>query len=296
MGDVSLPVTKRLFAESGNRCAFPECKSPLITEAGVVTGRICHIHAANENGPRWDPSLGDKRHEFDNLLLMCGPHHDEIDKQVEKWPASKLHSLKKSWAASTASSQQDVERVSLQLLELLSAEMHGVSIGSINAQNVAVIGHVAGSVSVGGSAESESLRRDRVNFNSLIKLADKSLIPFLREQELGGSFSDEYIQEIGKILRSQGELQAEFFDQEVESVRLQFRTRLRDFSSQLSRYGVTDGHLFRITTEDEFVRAGKDWDTARDLVQTRTNELDKLAAAALDAFKEFVKVGRSKLI
>jgi len=49
---------KRLFAVSGNRCAFPGCTAVLVT-GGVVTGEICHIKAQNPQGPRYDPAQSD---------------------------------------------------------------------------------------------------------------------------------------------------------------------------------------------------------------------------------------------
>ncbi|MGH7794506.1 MAG: hypothetical protein ACREQ2_06375 [Candidatus Binatia bacterium] len=36
---------KQLFALSGNVCAFPDCKVPIIEPTGTITGEICHIKA-----------------------------------------------------------------------------------------------------------------------------------------------------------------------------------------------------------------------------------------------------------
>jgi hypothetical protein len=41
---------------------------------------VCHIRAQNVGGPRYLTSqTDDQRHGFDNLILMCGNHHKEID-------------------------------------------------------------------------------------------------------------------------------------------------------------------------------------------------------------------------
>lgn len=90
----STATIKRLFAMSGNRCAFPKCTSPLIDGKKVV-GKICHIKARNENGPRWDKDqTPEQRHGYDNLILMCGRHHDVIDDDVDAYTVEYLHRLK----------------------------------------------------------------------------------------------------------------------------------------------------------------------------------------------------------
>ncbi|WP_141704190.1 hypothetical protein [Planobispora rosea] len=39
-----------------------------------------HIHAAEKDGPRYDPNMTEAdRHSFANIILLCPPHHREID-------------------------------------------------------------------------------------------------------------------------------------------------------------------------------------------------------------------------
>ena len=92
MAGASVATVKRLFAVSGNRCAFPGCALPLVDEAsGKVTGRICHIKADSPGGPRYDPEQSEKkRHGFDNLVLMCSLHHDVIDSNAEAYTVERL--------------------------------------------------------------------------------------------------------------------------------------------------------------------------------------------------------------
>ena len=78
-----LPITpstvKKLFAYSGNRCAYPGCTQDLVDEGGTMLGKIAHIHAA-KNGARYDPNMSDEqRRAFENLIVVCGKHHDIID-------------------------------------------------------------------------------------------------------------------------------------------------------------------------------------------------------------------------
>lgn len=72
---------KRLFALSGNVCAFPGCDAPIVdTEHGVVTGEICHIKARSPHGPRYDPDqTPTERDGYENLMLMCGAHNKIVD-------------------------------------------------------------------------------------------------------------------------------------------------------------------------------------------------------------------------
>ena len=77
---------KRLFSLSGNQCAEPNCYSKMIADDGItVLGEICHISAASENGPRYDPSLdNNKRRSFENLILLCPSHHKMVDNPSNK--------------------------------------------------------------------------------------------------------------------------------------------------------------------------------------------------------------------
>nr|VFK18339.1 MAG: hypothetical protein BECKLPF1236B_GA0070989_11393 [Candidatus Kentron sp. LPFa] len=88
---------KRLFAVSGNQCAYPGCTAPLVEPTGTVTGKIAHIKAASENGPRFDESQSEEeRHGFNNLILLCGRHHTIIDTEVFDHPAETLIEYKKA--------------------------------------------------------------------------------------------------------------------------------------------------------------------------------------------------------
>jgi hypothetical protein len=92
----SLPTVKRLFALSDNHCAFPGCASALVEPSGTVTGRICHVRSASAKGSRYDPSQTDKdRDGFENLILLCGMHHDVIDKNEAAYTVDVLLGMKR---------------------------------------------------------------------------------------------------------------------------------------------------------------------------------------------------------
>lgn len=92
----TVATTKRLFAVSGNQCAFPQCELSLVeNKSGKVTGRICHIKARRENGPRFDHNQNENQNRhFDNLILMCPIHHDVIDSDPKSYTVERLINLK----------------------------------------------------------------------------------------------------------------------------------------------------------------------------------------------------------
>ncbi|GAA2057749.1 ABC-three component system protein [Williamsia deligens] len=81
---------KVVLARSGNKCAYPNCGQDLAIDPQAdgdrpkATGRVAHIAAASPGGPRYDPSMTpEERGSAQNLIYMCGPHHDAADTQLE---------------------------------------------------------------------------------------------------------------------------------------------------------------------------------------------------------------------
>jgi hypothetical protein len=95
MGEPAERTIRRLFALSGNRCAFPRCALPLVESAGTITGEICHIKAKSTGGPRYEDSQTDEeRHAFENLILLCRRHHRFVDAEPEVYSAEALQEIK----------------------------------------------------------------------------------------------------------------------------------------------------------------------------------------------------------
>lgn len=95
MAEPSLPTIKRLFAMSGNACAFPGCQVPIVEKSGVVTGEISHIKAQGVNGPRYNPEQTDEqRHSYENLILLCRRHHKIVDDEVDLYDVDALKEMK----------------------------------------------------------------------------------------------------------------------------------------------------------------------------------------------------------
>ena len=90
----NIATLRRLFALSGNKCAFPGCSHELINNEGVYTAQLCHIEAAEEGGQRFNKNQTvEDRRGFENLLLMCHKHH-KITDNIEKYSVEKLKEIK----------------------------------------------------------------------------------------------------------------------------------------------------------------------------------------------------------
>jgi hypothetical protein len=101
---VSIPEAeqRRLFARSGNRCAFPDCRRVLTAEGSppdrlVVLGEVAHIVAERPGGPRGDfPLPLAERNRAENLILLCNNHHQLIDSQPQTYTVERLRAMKEA--------------------------------------------------------------------------------------------------------------------------------------------------------------------------------------------------------
>ena len=94
------PSTAReLYVLSGNICAFPSCEALLLDKTGAFVGEICHIEAAEQGGPRFNPDMtNEDRRKASNLILLCRNHHARVD-QTEKHSVQSLRKMKKDHQA-----------------------------------------------------------------------------------------------------------------------------------------------------------------------------------------------------
>jgi C-terminal domain 10 of the ABC-three component (ABC-3C) systems len=90
---------KRLYALSGNRCAFPGCDVKFLNwEDDTNFSNICHIEDANQNthkADRFNPNMSDKdRADYQNLILLCPNHHIETN-DPSKYSVETLKTIKR---------------------------------------------------------------------------------------------------------------------------------------------------------------------------------------------------------
>lgn len=87
---------KKLFALSGNYCAFPGCNSFICDKDGNLIGEICHIEAAEPGGQRYNPNSNDEyRRSYDNLILFCSNHH-RVTNNVKDYSTQELQKYKRT--------------------------------------------------------------------------------------------------------------------------------------------------------------------------------------------------------
>jgi len=91
---------KKLFASSGNQCAFPDCTQNMVDKEGNMIGEICHIEAAEQGGLRYNPAQTNKeRAHYNNLLLLCRNHHTPVidnPDNIDKYTVEALREMKEN--------------------------------------------------------------------------------------------------------------------------------------------------------------------------------------------------------
>lgn len=86
---------KKLFALSGNKCAFPDCTAAVFNSNRLLISEVCHIEAASPKGPRYNAHMTDiERASYENFIVLCHPHHVEIDNDTEKFTVDHLKKIK----------------------------------------------------------------------------------------------------------------------------------------------------------------------------------------------------------
>src|SRR5947208_3015009 len=116
---------RRLFALSMNRCAFPECSTPILDlKTKTILAEVCHIHAQNENGPRYKrDQTAEERHGLENLILMCGVHHKIIDAPASlgTYTAKHLLAIKSEHESQAAQNKEHPDTLTRAQLNKLKA-------------------------------------------------------------------------------------------------------------------------------------------------------------------------------
>lgn len=85
---------KKLFALSGNICAFPGCYQNIVDKDNNIIGEISHIEAAEPGGERYNQNQTDEeRCAFENLILLCRNHH-KVTNNVDLYTVEELKKIK----------------------------------------------------------------------------------------------------------------------------------------------------------------------------------------------------------
>lgn len=89
---------KRLYALSGNHCAFDGCNNPVTVEengVAVTTSEAAHIVGKSRQGPRGRSPIGDdERRSVMNHVLFCDFHHKLVDHNLRIYSTGVLQKMK----------------------------------------------------------------------------------------------------------------------------------------------------------------------------------------------------------
>ncbi|MDJ1114942.1 hypothetical protein [Microbacterium dauci] len=115
-------ITRELFLYSGNQCAFPGCRKPLLNKKGSYVAQIAHIEGVGLSAARHNPKLSDDDlRAVTNLMLMCPNHHVEIDdtKRLAEFTVEALREMK---ANHEAKFREAVSQMSAEIGDLTDLE------------------------------------------------------------------------------------------------------------------------------------------------------------------------------
>lgn len=100
-GNIPYKYRVMVIQQSGNHCAIPTCRKPLLKE-GTATddpaniGKLAHIKGEKPGAARYDSDMTDEeRNHHSNLIYVCANCHDMIDKQERKYTVEVLQEIKK---------------------------------------------------------------------------------------------------------------------------------------------------------------------------------------------------------
>jgi hypothetical protein len=123
----------------------------------TIVGEICHIKAKSKEGPRHGRSqTPEERHDYDNLILMCGNHHTVIDDDPDAYTVDRLFRMKRDHESVTT-------EMSTQLLDAGTRLLVDLAITSLN-QSGGITAHTVniGTPGVTGPRLGSRVRIDRL--------------------------------------------------------------------------------------------------------------------------------------
>jgi hypothetical protein len=109
------------------RCAFQRCRTECIVggtahDRAATFGRIAHMVAHSDTGPRADPTFPKHlRDKYENLILLCANDHDKVDFQPNTYTILDLRGWKsehEQWVR--VSLAREIPSVGFSELEVIS--------------------------------------------------------------------------------------------------------------------------------------------------------------------------------
>ena len=203
--DITEKTIKRLYALSGNQCAFPNCKITLLSSDSEINfSNICHIEAAEPGGQRHNTkSNDDYLRSYENLLLLCANHHLETN-DVVKYTEPILQEMKKNHEA--------------EILKLISS--NNILVKNPSALNV-VIGHVGKQIFSDTTTEPTNApnTEEKIFYNNVILFK-----PIIEEYAVYQGKLNKLYEEIEK----QGSTKKELVLQNIKTIYLKEKGKFKD--------------------------------------------------------------------
>ncbi len=208
--DITEKTIKRLYALSGNQCAFPSCNITLVSSGSEINfSNICHIEAAEPGGQRYNTkSNDDYRRSYENLMLLCANHHLETN-DVVKYSESILQEMKKNHEA--------------KILKLISES--NIFIKNPSALNI-IVGFVGSRIFDNTNTEEPSNApdtTDKILYNNVILFK-----PVIEEYAVYQGKLNKLYEEIEK----QGSTKKEFVLQNIKTIYLKEKGKYKDFGEK----------------------------------------------------------------
>lgn len=131
--NISRKDIKLLWGLAAARCSYPNCRIECVIpgnnlDKAAMIGKIAHIVAHSENGPRGDPSFPvEKIDSYDNLVLLCSNHHDLVDAQFNTFTTQDLRNWKndhEAWVRTTLA--REMPSVGFAELDIVSKAIMSV--------------------------------------------------------------------------------------------------------------------------------------------------------------------------
>jgi hypothetical protein len=177
---ISDSTLKKLFALSGNCCAFPNCKEKCIDDSGNLIAQVCHIEAANPGGQRFNPNQNDEdRRDFSNLMVMCPVHHIATD-NVEKYPTALLQKMKADHEGKFKN-KKDQFKVEAETLDKISNQVNNFNFENNSGQQNVIQNGTQIIVNGNSTAETRQIVTDQIQV--LAEELKKNLIHISSESQ-----------------------------------------------------------------------------------------------------------------
>ncbi|MDB5295166.1 MAG: endonuclease [Phycisphaerales bacterium] len=295
----SLPTVKRLYAVSGNQCAFPGCRLPLVDPtSGTVTGRICHIKARSPGGPRYDPAQSDgERHGFANLIILCPIHHDVIDADEASYTVERLTEIKAGHEASNVVDPPSrmPDGAAAEMVANIDAGRARVAVvmsdeqtGGQTAQYIINLGHPWQPDPAARQA-GQRAEVDRRLFEAFLNvLPSTGSIRFVKEHHMGGAFRNERLDQVDEFYETWGDPEHEFLDVEIEVARRNLYQAVAAYREAIALHCHHDGWGVLCVPSDREL-------DHPDRYHATIEGLHGLARAVVAAHADLVRTGRRKL-